>query len=95
MPVDSNCVRFDSDGNCIECQPANRFVPVGKTCVARVVGCKRYTEQGCVECLPAYQFQGGLCRVKYCLNFTTPDRCFRCRNRFTLTSGATCRPMNC
>ena len=53
-------------------------MPVGSDCTNKVPGCSNYSPQGCTQCLISYTLVNGLCQVKYCNRYTTPDNCIQC-----------------
>ena len=91
---DINCITWNDANNCIVCNSPS-LIPIGNRCVPKVAGCANYSVNGCISCLIQYNFANGLCAVKYCQNYSTPDRCLICQNRFLLQSDGTCTPKNC
>lgn len=95
VSVDPNCLTFDSNGNCTACNNPASYIQVQDICVPVISGCNQYNRQGCIACLPAYNLINGLCSVKNCLNYTTPNKCVACQSRYQLQSDSTCYPLNC
>lgn len=91
---DVNCTSWSSTGNCLACNSAS-LIAVGNRCVPQVPGCLNYSVNGCVACLVQYTFSNGLCSANYCQNYSTPDRCLVCVNRFIAQQDGTCKPRNC
>jgi len=95
VAVDLNCAQFDVDGNCLGCKDTKAYINIADVCVYIVVGCVQYSKTGCIACSSSFTLTNGLCIVKYCLNYTIPDKCSICQNRYQLQSDGTCYPKNC
>lgn len=74
-----------NDYGCASCD-CGYYLDENKDCKKYENGCMRYMKAKCVDCLPHYQLDHGVCKIEGCLHYENGE-CKECKDAYELKNG--------
>lgn len=78
----TGCQQYNPNGQCSQCAAPFQLTVNGQ---CQILGCKRYSAQGCDECVSPFRLQNSVCVIPNCAQYSSTG-CVRCQDNFILSN---------